>query len=153
MNRTDWYSFQDLQRHMWYTAFTPMDWYDMFTLLIDNGMLLQLFPEPGVVLPNHWRSPIRHVRDHRRYRWIVNMVLRQHNTMYEPQLENQNVRQYLIPPSDHSVNVPYLSWYIACDSDAYGNYVDTGYPNGTGQYLPIYWDRNYDANMVIPILV
>ena len=76
---------------MWYTAFTPMEWYDMFTLLIDNGMLIQLFPEPGVVLPNHWRSPIRNVPVHQGYRCIVDMVLRQHNTVYGPQMENQNV--------------------------------------------------------------
>ena len=109
-----------------------MEWYDLFTLLIDNGMLLQLFPEPGVVLPNRWRSPIRQVREHRRYRRIVDMVLRQHNTMHGPQLENQAVSQYLVPPSDHLVNVPYLSWYIEWASDAYGNYVDTEYPNSTG---------------------
>ena len=72
--------------------------------------------------------------------------------MYGPQLENQNVSQYLIPPSDHSVNVPYLSWYIEWAADAYGNYVDTGYPNGTGLYLPIFWDRIYDATMVIPMV-
>jgi hypothetical protein len=36
IDRTDRYSFQDLQRHMWYAAFTPMEWYEMFTLLIDN---------------------------------------------------------------------------------------------------------------------
>ena len=84
IDRTDLYSFQDLQRHMRYTAFTPIGWYDMFTLLIHNGMLIQLFPEPRVVLPNHWRSPIRNVPVHRRYRRIVDMVLRQHNTMYGP---------------------------------------------------------------------
>jgi hypothetical protein len=150
MDRTDWYSFQDLQRHMWYTAFTPMEWYDLFTLLIDNGMLLQLFPEPGVVLPNHWRSPIRNVPVYRRYRRIVDMVLRQNNTMYEPLLQDQNVSQYLIPPSDHSINVPYLSWYIAWASDCDGNYVETGYPNTTGHYLPIFWDRHYDTSVIIP---
>jgi hypothetical protein len=72
----------------------------------------------------------------------VDMVLRQHNTMYEPQMENQNVSQYLIPPSDHSVNVPYLSWYINWSSDGNGNYVKTGFHNTTGQYLPIFWDRH-----------
>ena len=152
MDRTDWYSFQDLQRHMWYTAYTPMEWYDLFTLLIDNGMLLQLFPEPGVVLANHWKSPIRQVQEHRRYRRIVDMVLRQHNTVYGPQLENQAVSQYLFPPPDHSVNVPYLSWYIEWATDSHGNYVDTGYPNSTGQYLPIFWDRNYDDTMAIPVV-
>ena len=25
IDRIDWYSFQDLQRHMWYTAYTPME--------------------------------------------------------------------------------------------------------------------------------
>ena len=80
----------------------------------------------------------------------MDMVLRQHITVYGPQLENQAVSQYLIPPSDHSVNVPYLSWYIEWASDSYGNYVDTGYPNSTGQYLPIFWDRNYDDAMVMP---
>jgi hypothetical protein len=149
-DRTDWYSFQDLQRHMWYTAFAPMEWYDLFTLLLDNGMLIQLFPELGVVLPNHWRSPIRNVPVHWRYRRIVYMVLRQHNTMYGPQLENQNVSQYLIPPSYHSVNVPYLSWYIVWASDAEGNYVETGYPNTTRRYLPIFWDRQYDSSIIIP---
>jgi hypothetical protein len=78
------------------------------------------------------------------------MVLRQHNTMYEPQLEDQNVSQYLILPSDHSVNVPYLSWYIAWASDCEGNYVETGFPNTNGHYLPIFWDRNYDSNIIIP---
>jgi hypothetical protein len=68
------------------------------------------------------------------------MVLRQHNTMYEPKLENQNVSQYLIPPSDHSINVPYLSWYIVWASDCDGSYVETGYLNTTGHYLPIFWD-------------
>ena len=28
--------------------------------------------------------------------------------------------------------------------------METGFPNSTEQYIPIYWDRNYDANMVIP---
>ena len=68
MDRTDWYSFQDLQRHMWYTASPPMNEYDLFTLLLDNGMMYQLFPEPGIILPNHSRSPIRNVQPHRRYR-------------------------------------------------------------------------------------
>ena len=65
-------------------------------------------------------------------------------------MENQNVSQYLIPPSDHSVNVPYLSWYIVWASDSNGNYVETRFPNTTGQYLPIFWDPYYDTTMVIP---
>jgi hypothetical protein len=104
-------------------------------------MLSQLFPEPGIILPNHWRSPIRNGQDHHRYRRKVDMVLRQHNSMYGPQLEDRNVSQYLIPPSDHSVNVTYLSWYIVWASDSNGNYVETGFPNTTRQYLPIFWDR------------
>jgi hypothetical protein len=152
VHRTDWYSFQDFQRHMWYTDFTPIIWDAMFTLLIDNDMLIQLFPEPGVVLLNHWRSPIRNGQVHRRYRNIVDMVLRQHNTVYRPQLENQNVSQYLIPPSDHSVNKPYLCWYIVWASDNNENYVETGLSNTTGQYLSIFWDQNYDSTIIIPMV-
>jgi hypothetical protein len=70
--------------------------------------------------------------------------------MYGPQLEDQNVSQYLILPSDHSVNVPYLSWYIVWASDSNGNYVETGYPNTTGRYLPIFWDRQYDPSVIVP---
>jgi hypothetical protein len=28
--------------------------------------------------------------------------------------------------------------------------VETGFPNTTGQYLPIFWDRNYDLSVIIP---
>jgi hypothetical protein len=28
--------------------------------------------------------------------------------------------------------------------------VETGFPNTTGHYLPIFWDRHYDSSIIIP---
>ena len=32
-------------------------------------------------------------------------------------------------------------------------YVETGFPNTSGQYLPTFWDRNYDPNIIIPTVI
>ena len=83
---------------------------------------------------------------------MVDMVLRQHNTMYGPPPENQDANQYLIPPTDNSIHVPYFSWYTVWATNTNGDYVETEFPNTTGQYLPIFWDPYYDPDTVIPIV-
>jgi hypothetical protein len=83
---------------------------------------------------------------------MVDMVLRQHNTMYGPPQDNQDANQYLIPPTDNSIYVPYFSWHTVWATNTNGDYVETGFRNTTGQYLPIFWDPYYDPNMVLLIV-
>ena len=83
---------------------------------------------------------------------MVDMVLRQHNTMYGPPPENQDANQHLFPLTNNSIHAPYFSWYTVWATNTNGDYVETGFTNTTGQYLPIFWDPHYDPNMVIPIV-
>ena len=58
MDLTDCYTIQELRCALWWDAF-PSDPHDsMFTLLLDNRMILRFIPFGIPLLPNNWRSSL-----------------------------------------------------------------------------------------------